>query len=391
VAKAEGAADGIGMTPPSELAPLLAARTHPLSYDSEVEFALLDAQGVIVAVNDAWLAHSAENGGPFARTGVGTSYLEVCDGARDAGSIEVGSSIRRALAGQLPTPVVVTIPCDAPRVPSLVDVSVSSRLDDQGSPVGAIVSLSRLEDPARTAATTDIGSVQPADRAATEPAGHALDLRARIDERERIAAHLNNAVMSGLFSIGIGLQGMLDRLVRPEDKTRLAHYVAELDAIVHDLRTTVFDLVSVRPDRTGLKRRLLEVVDESTQHSLSTDVQFSGPLDSEVGGDAADIIVEVVREALSNVLHGTASTVNVSVALSGSLIAVQVSDDATPYSGASPGTGLRRLERYAEEAGGDLQITKRAEGGTLLRWTALLERDRQLATAFARARERPSA
>src|SRR6478735_1570581 len=125
--------------------------------------------------------------------------------------------------------------------------------------------------------------------------------------------------MSGLFSIGIGLQGMLDRLVRPDDKARLAHYVAELDAIVHDLRTTVFDLVSVRPDRTGLKRRLLEVVDESTQHSLSTDVQFSGPLDSEVGGDAADIIVEVVREALSNVLHGTASTVNVSVALSDSL------------------------------------------------------------------------
>ena len=50
-----------------------------------VEWALLDRHGVIVAVNDAWRAFSAENGGDSTRTGIGVSYLDVCDSADDAG------------------------------------------------------------------------------------------------------------------------------------------------------------------------------------------------------------------------------------------------------------------------------------------------------------------
>ena len=146
---------------PSELAPLLSVRTHPLAYDSRVAFALLDTQGVIVAVNNGWLDGLRRERGELRQPGVGISFLEVCDDAGDGGSRELGSSIRRALAGQLPAPVVVTIPCDAPGGPRLIDVSVSSRLDDQGNCVGATISLSQLEDHVRRAATADIGSAPP--------------------------------------------------------------------------------------------------------------------------------------------------------------------------------------------------------------------------------------
>jgi hypothetical protein len=379
------------MIQPSELAPLLPARRPPLAYDSEVEFALLDTQGVIVAVNNAWLAFCAGNGGAFARTVVGSSYLDICDRACDAGTCDAGSSVRAAIAGELPAPVVVTFPCDAPGVPRSFDVLVSSRLDDHANCLGATVTISQVGLHSHQAAPAGGGSVSSAGGAAGTGAD-SLDLLARIDERERIAAHLNTVVMSGLFSIGIGLQGMLDLFVRREDKARLTRYVDALDGIVHEIRTAVFELVPAPPDRIGLKRRLLEVVDESGLQSLGTDVEFSGPLDSEVGGDAGDIIVEVVREALSNVvLLSAARTVNVSVALSGSLIEVQISDDGARHGRAGSGSDLRRLGRYAEESGGDLQITTRADGGTLLRWTALLERNRNLATTFARPRERPSA
>ena len=56
--------------------------------------ALLDAHGVIVAVNKAWLAFGAVNGGDFARSGMGMSYLDVCDGADDVGSIEMAARLR---------------------------------------------------------------------------------------------------------------------------------------------------------------------------------------------------------------------------------------------------------------------------------------------------------
>ena len=319
------------------------------------------------------------------------SYLDICDGADDVDSIEVGASIRAALAGEPPAPVVVTIPCDAPGVPRLYDVLVSSRLDDHGVCVGATVTLSQLlEDHKRQAAPTDSGSVRPAGRAAAgASADHPFELPTRIEDRERIAAHLNNVVMSRLLSIGMGLQGMLKGSVRPEDKTRVARYVEALDEIVHGIRTTIFELAPAEPERTGLKLRLMEAVDKSRLHTLGTSVEFSGP-HSEVGAAVADIVVEVVRTALANaVQHSGASMVNVSVKLSDSLITVQVSDDGTAHHDATLGAGLRRLRRYAEQSGGDLQVTTGGEGGTLLRWIALLEKDQHHHTSFAQPRERP--
>ena len=271
------------MSRTAPLPPVFAAGTHTLSHDVEVELALLDTDGVIVAVNNAWLAFGAVNGGDHARTGVGMSYLDVCDAADDVGSIEVAAGIRVALAGELPSPVVVTISCDAPGVPRTFDVLISSRLDDLGNCVGATVTLSRLED-----------------HIVAGSAEHPTEVQTRIEERERIADHLNDVVMSGLFSVGIGLQGMLAGLHRPKDRERLAGYVEALDVIVREIRTTVFELAPAEHERTGLKLRLLELADESGLHSLGTAVEFSGALDRDVGTDVADIVVEVVRAALSD-------------------------------------------------------------------------------------------
>ena len=93
---------------------------------------------------------------------------------------------------------------------------VSSRLDDHGHCVGATVTLSQLKHYDRHGLPAHSG---PA-RAAAASAGHPVDPPTRIEDRERLAAHLNNVVMSGLMSIGMGLQGTREGLIRPEDKTR---------------------------------------------------------------------------------------------------------------------------------------------------------------------------
>lgn len=62
--------------------------------------AVLDGDGDIVAVNNAWRRFAEANGGTAARTGVGASYLQVC-GVPEAtnGTREIAEGIRAVLQG----------------------------------------------------------------------------------------------------------------------------------------------------------------------------------------------------------------------------------------------------------------------------------------------------
>ena len=121
--------------------------------DPPVETALLDADGVIVWVDESWCAFCLANGGDPARAGIGVSYLALCDAAAptDRHSAAVAAAIRAALRGDLPAPARVEVPCHAPERPRFFDVLISSRRDDRGDVLGATVTLSEA---VTTVATT---------------------------------------------------------------------------------------------------------------------------------------------------------------------------------------------------------------------------------------------
>jgi anti-anti-sigma factor len=111
--------------------------------DVGVEVALLDRDGVISWVNQAWRAFAAANGGASARTGAGESYLQACAAAgEDPVAAEVAAAIRTALAGDLPDPLTIEIPCHSPAAERWFDVLISSRFADDGRRLGATVTLS---------------------------------------------------------------------------------------------------------------------------------------------------------------------------------------------------------------------------------------------------------
>jgi anti-anti-sigma factor len=111
--------------------------------DVGVEVALLDRDGVIAWVNQAWQAFAAANGGDPVRTGSGVSYLQACAAAGDDPvAQEVAGAIRAALTGDLPGPLTVEVPCHSPATERWFDVLISSRFDDQGRCRGATVTLS---------------------------------------------------------------------------------------------------------------------------------------------------------------------------------------------------------------------------------------------------------
>jgi len=122
--------------PPTERRPDVEA-------EAEVEVAMLDRRGVIVSVNDAWRAFSAANGGNGCRTGVGVSYLAVCDAAAgDPYADRVAAAIRQAAAGDLPGPQSVLVPCHAPSRQRWYDILVSPRWNRRFRPVGVAVTVS---------------------------------------------------------------------------------------------------------------------------------------------------------------------------------------------------------------------------------------------------------
>jgi anti-anti-sigma factor len=119
--------------------------------DPGTEIALLDRQGVIVAVNRAWRAFAAANHGDPARTGAGVSYLAACAAAGDDPvAREVAAAIRQALAGDLPGPLVVQVPCHGPRMTRRFEMLISPRRDDRGRSLGATVALSLSRPQPRT-------------------------------------------------------------------------------------------------------------------------------------------------------------------------------------------------------------------------------------------------
>lgn len=123
-----------------------AAGTHPPPFDDQIT-AVLDRDGVVVAVNERWQEFCRANGGDLASCGIGASYLAVCEAADDDPvARHAASMIRRALAGELVSPSTVLTPCAAPGTSGWFDMQVMSRLDDDGVCEGAVVTFSERSD-----------------------------------------------------------------------------------------------------------------------------------------------------------------------------------------------------------------------------------------------------
>jgi diguanylate cyclase (GGDEF)-like protein/PAS domain S-box-containing protein len=78
--------------------------------------ALLDARGLILAVNEAWRSFGDVNSLHSPGHGIGLNYLDICDSAQGAGpreAIEIAAGIRAVMGGGLKS-FALEYPCDSP-------------------------------------------------------------------------------------------------------------------------------------------------------------------------------------------------------------------------------------------------------------------------------------
>lgn len=192
-----------------------------------------------------------------------------------------------------------------------------------------------------------------------------------ISERDRIARDLHDHVIQRLFAVGLSLQGAVQRARVPEVKKRLADTIDELQNVIQEIRTTIFDLHGGSSGTTRLRQRITDAVAAFSGSGLRTTVAFVGPL-SVVDATLADHAEAVVREAVSNaVRHSGAATLTVTVRVEDEL-SVEVTDDGCGMPDDVTASGLNNLRARAATMGGELAFEDAPGGGTVLRWVAPL-------------------
>ncbi|KXX55316.1 sensor histidine kinase [Rhodococcus sp. LB1] len=193
-----------------------------------------------------------------------------------------------------------------------------------------------------------------------------------IADRDRIARDLHDHVIQRLFAHGLHLQSAHGRTHVPEGRQRLSEMIDDVQDIITDVRTAIFELHDGQDDGFALRPALTAIITEQTGESgLRTTVRMTGPLNV-VTGPLADHAEAVLREALSNVVHHAhAHRVVVTVSVDDDLT-ICVTDDGTGIPPVVTRSGLHNLTARADQAGGTCTITTPTTGGTRLTWTAPL-------------------
>ncbi|MFR9802437.1 GAF domain-containing protein [Pseudonocardia sp. RS010] len=197
-------------------------------------------------------------------------------------------------------------------------------------------------------------------------AQHQLDI---LEDRERIARDLHDHVIQRLFATGLKLQSTLRRATKPDVQERIQQAVDELDQTVLEIRTSIFDLHTAGQGGGGVRRQLLDLVEEvSADSGLTVSVRTTGAVDTRVSAGLAPHLLAAAREGVSNaVRHSGGRTVTVTVEAGADLV-LQIVDDGVGVPDDIARSGLHNLGERARELGGEFDVRRRPGGGTRLTW-----------------------
>jgi signal transduction histidine kinase len=194
-----------------------------------------------------------------------------------------------------------------------------------------------------------------------------------VAERERIAHDLHDHVIQRLFAAGMDLQGTVARARSPEIVERLNRTLDDLQTIIEEIRTTIFQLKSPLGHESGFRQRIQRVITDLTENrDIVTTVRVHGPTTA-VDGELAEHAEAVVAEAVSNaVRHSGASRLTVDINV-GDMLTLDIVDNGSGMPADNHRrSGLANMLYRAEQLGGRCAISNEATGGTRVHWSAPL-------------------
>jgi two-component system nitrate/nitrite sensor histidine kinase NarX len=194
---------------------------------------------------------------------------------------------------------------------------------------------------------------------------------ALMEERSAIARELHDSLAQSLSYLKIQVIRLKSYLDGTGTRTQTTDVVEELKVGINNAYRQLRELLTtfrLRMDGRGLSDALRDTVGEFSQR---TEIDFR--LNDRLLGHELDSgeqihVLQVVREALTNVEHhANARRADVRLAIEQGRVRVTVDDDGVGIQDAEPPThhyGLAIMRDRAATLGGTLRISRRSEGGT---------------------------
>ena len=194
---------------------------------------------------------------------------------------------------------------------------------------------------------------------------------ALLEERSVIARELHDSLAQSLSYLKIQVARLKLQLDASGTRVQTADVVEELKLGINNAYRQLRELLTtfrLRIDGRGLSEALEETIREFSQRA-GLEVRLRDRLlGHELDSSEQIHVLQVVREALTNVEHHAhARSADVRLAIEQGRIQVAVEDDGVGINDAEPPThhyGLAIMRDRAATLGGTLQVGRRAEGGT---------------------------
>lgn len=190
------------------------------------------------------------------------------------------------------------------------------------------------------------------------------------EDRDRLARDLHDTVIQRLFGVGLSLQSMAGR-ASDDTAKRLGAAVAEIDQVIHQVRSTIYELGMTGQSR-GIRDNVITLVRElDTIVGFEVQVSLEGPVDASISDQVAEHLLATVRESVTNIgRHANATQALVHLVVEGDQCRLTISDNGVGIGSSEPGRGLglTNLRRRAEKLNGTFSIEEAENGGTSLVW-----------------------
>ncbi|MBH0178582.1 MAG: hypothetical protein HP491_12140 [Nitrospira sp.] len=193
-------------------------------------------------------------------------------------------------------------------------------------------------------------------------------LRRSYEEREKVGQDLHDSVLQSIYAIGLGLDAM-KRGLKPATVTRLNGAIAQLNALVHEVRGFITHMPMPTEhvsDLTQAIQSVRKVFVAASGHDIVLRIDPS--LATAFSTEQTSQMVLLIKEALSNsVRHARAAHCSVILGRFRGKIRLEIRDDGVGFRVSQrreDGMGLSTMLARAKKLGGRLSIISRPGCGT---------------------------
>jgi PAS domain S-box-containing protein len=198
------------------------------------------------------------------------------------------------------------------------------------------------------------------------------DLRAAIEERERISQDLHDGILQSLFAVGLTLEACKSTMTptaRKKSGASLNQAIDQLNAVMREIRNFIAGLGSDLLEGKDLAMALQHMLTLLTQNqAIRVRLAVEDRAAKAVSAEQSLHLFRVIQEAVSNCIrHGRAQEASVSLKMLKQGVRLSIRDNGRGFkqdAAKRTGHGLTNMAARAEKLGGRFTILSKVNEGT---------------------------